>query len=184
MEVEKTIYISEIKTTAPESFHTAVQEKAYSALQKLSIPFERVDTDEIVTMEECASVEEKLSMKMVKTLFLCNRQKTEFYLFVTRGDKPFVSKDFSAALGVSRISFAPAELMETMLGTRIGAATVFSLLLDGAAPVRFVLDMDVANEKYYGCSDGTTTCYMKIETSRIVRDFLPLTNHRPELIRL
>lgn len=29
------------------------------------------------------------------------------------------------ALGASRVSFAPADLMEKMLGTKIGAATVF-----------------------------------------------------------
>lgn len=47
-----------------------------------------------------------------KDHFLCNRQQTEFYLFITCGDKPFRSKDFSAALEVARVSFAPAERME------------------------------------------------------------------------
>ena len=41
--------------------------------------FERVDTDEAVTMEDCASINRKLQMDMVKTLFLCNRQQTSFY---------------------------------------------------------------------------------------------------------
>ena len=45
-------------------------------------------------------------------------------------NNPFCSKDFSKALGVARVSFAPAEDMETMLGTKIGAAAVFSSLLD------------------------------------------------------
>lgn len=49
-------------------------------------------------MEDCTAVNERLDMKMVKTLFLCNRQQTEFYLFITCADKPFRSKDFSTAL--------------------------------------------------------------------------------------
>ena len=56
---------------------------------KLHIPFERVDTDEAITMEDCTAIEEKLDMKMVKTLLLCNRRQTMFYLFITCGNKPF-----------------------------------------------------------------------------------------------
>ncbi len=178
------ITVSEVRNQAPARFKTELQEKVYETLEKLQIPYERVDTDEVVTMEDCVAVNERLDMKMVKTLFLCNRQQTEFYLFITCGDKPFRSKDFSNALGVSRVSFAPAELMETMLGTKIGAATVFSSLLDRENKVRIVFDQDVLSEEYYGCSDGTTTGYMKIRTEDIVRKFLNDANHKPTVIEV
>lgn len=117
-------FVSDIYTTVPSEFKTVLQEKTYRALQNLHIPFERVDTDEAITMEDCVQIDKKLDMKMVKTLLLCNRQQTAFYLFITAGDKPFKSKAFSNASGVARVSFAPADLMEKMLGTKIGAATV------------------------------------------------------------
>ncbi len=60
-------------------------------------------------MNDYIVINQKLDMEMVKTLFLCNRQQTEFYMLVTKGDKPFRSKDFSHALGIARVSFAPAE---------------------------------------------------------------------------
>lgn len=178
------ITVSEIQTSAPQIFKTNLQEKVYHTLEDLQIPFERVDTDEVITMEDCTCVNEKLNMKMVKTLFLCNRQQTEFYLFITCGDKPFRSKDFSNALAVSRVSFAPAELMETMLGTKIGAATVFSSLLDCENKVLIVFDKDVLSEEYYGCSDGTTTGYMKIRTEDIARKFLNYAKHKPTVIEV
>lgn len=177
-------YISEIFTSPPSEFKTELQRMTYAALAELSIPFERVETEKIVTMEECAGVEKKLGMEMVKTLFLCNRQKTEFYLFITRGSKPFRSRDFDRALGVSRVSFAPPELMETMLGTEIGAATVFSLLLDGGRRVRAVFDEEVAAAEWYGCSDGTTTGYMKLPTRMVVGDFMKYTGHDPAIIKI
>lgn len=121
---------------------------------------------------------------MVKTLFLCNRRQTLFYLFITAGDKPFKSKDFSTALGVSRMSFAPAELMQKMLGTKIGAATVFSTLLDPDRSVQIIFDHYVTAEKWYGCSDGTTTGYMKIKTEHILHKFLPYTKHKPVIIEI
>ena len=43
-------YVSEIKTCAPEAFSTPLQERAYGALAELEIPFQRVETDEAITM--------------------------------------------------------------------------------------------------------------------------------------
>lgn len=177
-------YVSEISTSAPESFQTPLQEKVYQALCDLGISYERVSTDEAVTMEDCVQIDAKLHMKMVKTLFLCNRHKTAFYLFVTTGDKPFRSKNFGHALGISRVSFAPSDMMETILGTKIGAATVFSALLDSARAVTFVIDRDVLKEEWYGCSDGTTTGYMKIRTTDVMEKFLPYTKHTPVIADL
>lgn len=134
------IYVSDIYNIAPNEYHTPLQQQTYQTLEKLHIPFERVETDEVITMEDCIAINKKLDMEIVKTLFLCNRQQTAFYLFITTGSKPFRSKDFSNALGVSRVSFAPAELMETMLGTKIGAATVFSAILDNQNTVQIVLE--------------------------------------------
>lgn len=178
------IKVSEIKNIAPTAFQSKLQEKVYAVLDKLAIPFERVDTDEVITMEDCIEVNKKLNMKMVKTLFLCNRQQTEFYLFITKGDKPFCSKDFSSALDISRVSFAPAELMETMLDTKIGAATVFSSIIDTDNKVHIVFDKDILNEEYYGCSDGVTTGYIKIRTDDIVNKLLPYTKHSLKIIEV
>ena len=72
--LRKMLYVSEIQTKAPSRFQIRLQELVYEALGKLQIPFERVDTDEAITMEDCADIDEKLDMRMVKTLFLCNRQ--------------------------------------------------------------------------------------------------------------
>ncbi len=145
-------YVSEIQTKAPDHFQTSLQQKVYETLEKLQIAFERVDTDEAITMEDCKVIDDKLDMDMVKTLFLCNRQQTNYYLFITVGSKPFRSKDFSTALRISRVSFAPAEQMDAMLGTKIGAATVFSTLLETARNVQIVFDKDVVKKNGMGAA--------------------------------
>lgn len=177
-------YVSDIQTSAPSKYGNTLQEKVYSVLSQLQIPYQRVDTDEAITMEDCIEINRKLDMEMVKTLFLCNRQKTDFYLFITTGDKPFRSKDFSTALGISRVSFAPADLMETMLGTKIGAATVFSCLSDTENKVQIIFDADVLKNEWYGCSDGTTTGYMKIRTDDILKKLLSFANHKLSIIEI
>ena len=88
--------------TPPETFSSALQQKVYSTFQDLSIPFERVDTDPGLTMEDCQHIDAKIGVRIVKTVFLCNRQQTAFYLYVTTDDKPFV-------ISVARWGF-PASL--------------------------------------------------------------------------
>ena len=170
-------YVSEIQTEAPCHFQTQLQKKVYEVLEELQIPFQRVDTDEAITMEDCVAIDEKLNMNMVKTLFLCNRQQTDFYLFITVGNKPFRSKDFSNALGVARVSFAPIEQMESMLGTKIGAATVFSSLLDTGNKVQIVFDKRGVFCKMVWLQRRNDNGYMKVQTEDICKKFLPYTNH-------
>ena len=178
------VFVSDIMEKAPDSYKSPLQKMVYDSLAKLQIPFERVETDETISMEDCIQINQKLVMKMVKTLFLCNRQKTAFYLFVTTADKPFKSKNFRKELGIARISFAPPELMEDILGARRGAATVFGVLMDKDNLVQVVFDKDVLLEEWYGCSDGTTTGYMKVKTKRIINDFLTFANHIPTVIQI
>ncbi|MDF2541701.1 MAG: hypothetical protein K0S47_1419 [Herbinix sp.] len=178
------IYVSEIMNDKPKTYDNELRRKVYEMLEQLDIPYQRVDTDEVITMEDCIEINRILDMEMVKTLFLCNRQQTEFYLFITRSDKPFRSKDFSSVMGISRVSFAPVEKMEEMMGTIIGAATVFGVLLDQNKQIQVVFDKEVANNKWYGCSDGVTTGYMKIETNRILEDFLIFAKHEARIIEV
>lgn len=176
------INVSEIKTTAPEEFKTPLQEKVYETLSKLGIKYERVDTDVVITMEDCEAVNEKLDMDMVKTLFLTNTKKGQYFLYITTGDKHFNTRAFCNGLGISRVSFGQKELFEKMLGTEIGAATVYSALIDPEWKIQVVFDKDVADSEWYGCSDGTTTGYMKVKTQDILKKFLPYTRHDYRII--
>ncbi len=175
-------FVSEIKTDIPEVFETELQKKVYQTLKELKIPYERVETDEAISMQDCVLINEKLDMDMVKTLFLCNHKKTLFYLFITTEEKPFDTKKFCNELNVSRVSFAPKELFEEILGTKIGAATVYSTLIDWEKTIQVVFDREIVEREYYGCSDGTTTGYMKLKTEDILNRVLPYAKHKYQVI--
>ncbi|MGF9644048.1 prolyl-tRNA synthetase associated domain-containing protein [Paenibacillus sp. MABNS29] len=177
-------FISNILISTPEKYLTQLQERTYETLEKLQIPFERVNTDEAISMEDCIEINQKLNVNMVKTLFLCNRQQTQFYLLITTADKQFKAKDFSNQLGISRVSFASADQLEHLLGVKIGAVTIFGVLLDKDQVIQVVLDEEVVAREWYGCSDGTTTGYMKIRTSDVTHRFLPYTDHLPKVIQI
>lgn len=175
-------YVSDCHTTPPTTPLTPLQAKAYETFDKLAIPFQRVDNDPAVTMEDCIAINQQLDAKVVKTLFLCNQQKTRFYLFITPGEKPFRTKDFSHALEISRVSFAPEKFLEPMLGTVIGSTTIFSTLLDTENQINVIVDREILKEEWFGCSDGTTTSYLKLKTADIFDKFLPYAKHKPTMI--
>ena len=56
-------YVSEITTEAPTEFKNQLQKETYKALKQLQIPFQRVDTDEAITMDDCVIIDEKLACK-------------------------------------------------------------------------------------------------------------------------
>ena len=49
-EINAMFYVSEIRRSAPAASKSPLQEKVYTALEELRIPYERVDTDEAITM--------------------------------------------------------------------------------------------------------------------------------------
>jgi len=178
------IQVSDIIKTKPAEMQNPLQEKAYEALDKLGIGLERVDNSPAASMEDCIAIGEKLGCEVVKNIFLCNRQQTVFYLFITRSDKPFSTKDFGKALQISRVSFAPADKLMEMLGAEHGAATVFCLLMDTEHKVRYIIDKDVLdNLDSIGCPDGTLTCYMKVPKDILLK--IPqLSGHTPTVIEV
>ena len=62
--------VSEPFKSAPQAFKTSLQKTTYAVLAELGITFERVDTDEAITMNDCKIIEEKLKMKMVNILYM------------------------------------------------------------------------------------------------------------------
>ncbi|MCR5018311.1 MAG: prolyl-tRNA synthetase associated domain-containing protein [Bacteroidales bacterium] len=170
-------YVSELMSTPPSAFSSALQQKVYESFAALGIPFQRVDTDPGITMEDCRHIDAKIGVRIVKTVFLCNRQQTEFYLYVTSDDKPFVTRDFCGALGIPRISFAPADKLWDLTGVLVGATTILSALLPSCSGVHLVMDRAVASAPWFACTDGTATCFVKIRTSDLLQTLLPSTGH-------
>lgn len=171
------IHVSEVLTTAPKQYKNELNQKIYEAFAALGIPFERVENDETLTMEDCVAIDERLKVKTAKTLFLCNRQKTNYYLYPTRADKLFVTKDFSKALGISRVSFASAEDLGRIIGVLPGASTILGVLMESAQDVKLIIDREVAEAEYLCCPDGTRTGYIKLRTSDVLEKLVPFSGH-------
>ena len=175
-------YVSEIITTPPQTYSSELQEKVYEAFSTLGIPFDRVETDPGITMEDCRHIDDRIGVRIVKTVFLCNRQQTEFYLYVTTDDKPFVTREFCGALGIPRVSFAPADKLWELTGVLVGATTILSSILPSASRVHLVMDRTVAAGEWFACTDGTATCFVKIRTKDLLYKYIPASGQTITLI--
>ena len=94
-----------------------------------------------------------------KNLFLCNRQKSAYYLLMLAGDKTFRTKEISAQIESARLSFAGAEDMGNYLNIEPGAVSVLGLMNDTENRVRLLVDkQDVMAALSAGASAVSTTC--------------------------
>ena len=104
--------------------------RVYDLLDSLGIEYERIDHEPAMTIEACEEIDQALGAVICKNLFLCNRQETDFYLLMIPGDKKFKTKDISAQIGSSRLSFGKPEYMEQFLDITPGSVSVLGLMND------------------------------------------------------
>ena len=70
--------------------------RTYDFLDELGIEYKRTDHGRADNMEACNEIDAVLGVIICKNLFLCNRQKTDFYLLMMPGDKKFKTKELSS----------------------------------------------------------------------------------------
>ena len=158
--------------------------RTYDFLDALQVPYQRIDHETLMTIEACKDVDKVLDAVICKNLFLCNRQQTSFYLLTMPEDKPFHTKDLSHQIGSSRLSFAPPEKMEELLGCSPGSASVLGLHNDSGNAVRLVMDRDVYTAPYFACHPCDNTQSLKFKTEDLLNVLLPKIGHEPIIVEL
>ena len=151
--------------------------RTYDFLDELGIEYKRTDHVAAGTMEDCKDIDSILGVVICKNLFLCNRQKTKFYLLLMPGDKVFKTKELSAQIGSARLSFAEADAMLKYLDIEPGAVSVMGLMNDSEHAVQLLIDEDVLKGEYFGCHPCVNTSSLKMKTEDMIGKFLPATGH-------
>lgn len=160
--------------------------RVYDFLDKLGIQYQRIDHEAAMTMEACEEIDRALgdNTAICKNLFLCNRQETDFYLLLMPGDKPFKTKDLSAQIHSSRLSFAKPEYMEKYLDITPGSVSILGLMNDSEKKVQLLIDEDVMKEPYFGCHPCINTSSLKFTTEDLMQKIIPALEHEPVTVTL
>ncbi len=158
--------------------------RTYDLLDELKIPFWRVDHEPAMTIDACADIEKVLGSSICKNLFLCNTQKTNFYLLVMPGNKKFQTKVVSKQLGVARLSFATEDFLLEFMDITPGSVSIMGLMNDKDNRVRLLIDKDLLDEEFFACHPCINTSSMKMYTKDILEKFLPAVGHEATIVEL
>ena len=158
--------------------------RTYEALDSLGIEYQRIDHERADTMEACNKINAILGVVICKNLFLCNRQKTAFYLLMMPGDKKFKTKELSAQINSSRLSFAEPEDMLKYLDIEPGSVSVMGLMNDKEHAVQLLIDEDVLKDEYIGCHPCVNTSSLKLRTQDVIEKFLSAVGHDYKTVHL
>ena len=170
--------------TRPEGELLPQEAAAFDLLDSLGIADDRVTSDPADNMEKCAAVSAVLGMPICKNLFLCNRQKTQFYLLAMGPEKPFHTKDLSHQIGSARLSFAPEEELWELLHCTPGSATILGLMNDPDHRVRLLMEREVYEAEYLSCHPCICTSSLKLKTRDVLDKLLPYTGHDVTVVDL
>jgi Ala-tRNA(Pro) deacylase len=161
------------------------EKRVYDLLDRLNIEYERVDHEPAETMEACVEIDKLLKPAIIcKNLFLCNSQKTKFYLLMIRNDKKFKTKEISSQINSARLSFAPPKYMEKYLDITPGSVSVMGLMNDNDNDVTLIVDEEVLKAEYFGCHPCINTSSLRLKVSDVFETFLKAVHHEYTIVHL
>ncbi len=169
---------------ANESDRLAKEIRVYDLLDKLGMEYYRTDHEPATTMEVCNDIDKILGALICKNLFLCNRQKTQFYLLMMPGDKTFKTKDLSRQINSARLSFADEEYMEKYLDITPGSVSIMGLMNDTDNNVQLLMDKEVLEDETLGCHPCINTSSLKLKTREVLDKYLPAVHHKAIIVEL
>ena len=171
-----------IYTARPTDNRLPKEERVYDLLERLDVPFERVDHDAVGTIEGCAEIEKLLDIEICKNLFLRNSKGDQYYLLMLPGGKHLVTKDLAKKIGSTRLSFGTPEKMEEYLDITPGSVSVLGLMNDHENNIQLLVDNDIKKWEYFGCHPCINTSSLKIKTADLFSKILPAVGHEPVFV--
>lgn len=176
--------------------------RVYDLLDSIGVDYDRLDHAPAMNMEVCDAINAAFGRMTLeefnaedssdrtkhaiicKNLFLCNRQKTKFYLLMTPGDKKFLTKNLSAQINSARLSFAGEEEMLKYLDITPGSVSVLGLMNDHNHAVQLLIDSDVLQSEYVGCHPCINTSSLRMKTKDLMEKVIPALQHEPVIVKL
>lgn len=176
--------------------------RVYDLLDSIGVDYDRLDHAPAMTTEVCDAVNAAFGRMTLeefkaedsndrtkhaiicKNLFLCNRQKTKFYLLMIPGDKKFLTKNLSAQINSARLSFAGEEDMLKFLDVTPGSVSVLGLMNDHDHIVQLLIDSDVLQSEYVGCHPCINTSSLRMKTKDLMEKVIPALQHEPVIVNL
>lgn len=153
-------------------------------LENAEIEYDFFSHSPAFTLEECREIEKTVGAEICKNLLLRTTSGDTYFLLLMKGSKKFVTKDVSKKLGTSRLSFAQAEEIVSVLNTQPGSLSITSLIFDKEKKVKLAVDKEVFEGEFICCHPSNNRATLKIKTKDIFEKFLTEIDIKPVIIEI
>ncbi len=151
-------------------------QKVYDLLNKLSIPFEIIEHEAALTVEEMESVLPEMDAQVCKNLFLRDQKGKQHYLVVMAKEKPFNLKQFEEKQGLGKMSFASEKRLMKYLDVPSGSVSPFGLINDDNDHVILYIDTDLKSAGKVGVHPNVNNATITFSSSDLEKYLKSLDN--------
>jgi Ala-tRNA(Pro) deacylase len=154
----------------------------FARLEELGIRTTTVEHAPMFTVEQSASLHESLPGAHTKNLFLVDKEG-RMVLVVAKDDTRVDLKSLANRLGVGRLSFGKAELLEAVLGIPPGSVTPLGLINATANPLIVVVDAALMGFAEVNCHPLANSATTWLLTHDLIA-FIKTCGHEPMVLPL
>ena len=142
-----------------------IELRCYDLLDRLGVPYERVDHAPAMTMEVCQEIDRVLNAVICKNLFLRDAKGKRHFLITCDENAKVDLKSLGRQLGAGNLSFASEERLEKYLGLKQGSVSPFGLMNDTDHAVEFFIDKNLSKCKSLGIHplENTATVFLSFK---------------------
>lgn len=155
----------------------------YDSLKKMGIEYDLVEHPPALTTEEADGYIVGKEGVRTKSLFLCNRKKTQYYLVIMDDEKCLDMKKFARIIKEKSISFCSLEKLMEKMSLQAGAVSLFGLLNNTEHDIKIFLDREMLSEKYMSFHPNENTKTIFISTDDMYR-FIKTLDYEYSIIDL
>ena len=137
-------------------------DKVKEYLNKIGIQFKIVEHEPAYTTEEADKYIEGYDGVRTKTMFICNKKKTNYYMIIMDDSKRLDMNTFKEIVSEKQIKMASEEALKEKLGIEPGMVSPFGLLNNDEKDVKIYMDKEIITEEImtFHPNDNTKTLFI------------------------
>ena len=137
-------------------------DKVKEYLNSIGIEFKIVEHEPAYTTEEADKYIEGHDGVRIKTMFICNKKKTNYYMIIMDDSKRLDINKFKEIVSEKQMKMASEEALKEKLGIEPGMVSPFGLLNNDEKDVKIYMDKEIITEEImtFHPNDNTKTLFI------------------------
>ena len=137
-------------------------DKVKEYLNTLDIKFKIVEHEPAYTTEEADKYIEGHDGVRTKTMFICNKKKTNYYMIIMDDSKRLDMNKFKKIVSEKQMKMASEESLKEKLWIKPGMVSPFGLLNNDEKDVKIYMDKEIITEEImtFHPNDNTKTLFI------------------------